>query len=81
MVHLGVPGAARSGEAAIDAAAERNPAAARTLLRAVTDQLAAVPNRGMDYGLLRYPQTADRTGTWHASPVPRWSSITSAATT
>ena len=45
-----------AGEAAVDVdTAERNPAAARTLLRAVTEQLAAVPNRGLDYGLLRYP--------------------------
>ncbi|MDZ4265182.1 MAG: condensation domain-containing protein, partial [Mycobacterium sp.] len=45
-----------AGEAAVDVdTAERNPAAARTLLRAVTEQLAGVPNRGLDYGLLRYP--------------------------
>ncbi len=45
-----------AGEAAIDiTTAERNPAAARTLLTAVTEQLAGVPNRGLDYGLLRYP--------------------------
>jgi mycobactin peptide synthetase MbtF len=34
--------------------ARRDPAAARTLLRAVADHLAAVPNSGLDYGLLRY---------------------------
>ncbi|PRC46260.1 non-ribosomal peptide synthetase, partial [Mycobacterium sp. ITM-2017-0098] len=44
-----------AGEAAVDVGAVRNnPAAARTLLRAVTEELAAVPNRGLDYGLLRY---------------------------
>ncbi|MGE0218507.1 amino acid adenylation domain-containing protein [Mycolicibacterium sp.] len=45
-----------AGEAAVDVdTAEANPAAARTLLHAVTETLAAVPNRGLDYGLLRYP--------------------------
>ncbi|EUA18378.1 condensation domain protein [Mycobacterium xenopi 3993] len=34
--------------------ARRDPAAARDLLRAVADQVAAVPNNGLDYGLLRY---------------------------
>jgi len=34
--------------------AGREPALARALVRSVTDQLAAVPNRGLDYGLLRY---------------------------
>lgn len=44
-----------AGEAAADVSTVRsNPAAARTLLRAVTEELAAVPNRGLDYGLLRY---------------------------
>jgi mycobactin peptide synthetase MbtF len=32
----------------------REPASARELLRAVTDHVAAVPNGGLDYGLLRY---------------------------
>jgi mycobactin peptide synthetase MbtF len=41
--------------AAIDVdTAARAPDAARTLLLDVTQQLAAVPNRGLDYGLLRY---------------------------
>lgn len=49
-----------AGEAAIDVdTAGRNPAAARTLLRAVVDQLAAVPGRGLDYGLLRYTRRDD----------------------
>lgn len=52
-----------AGEAAIDVdTAERNPAAARTLLRAVTEQLLAVPNRGLDYGLLRYPYDGAQDG-------------------
>lgn len=34
--------------------AQREPAQARALLQSVTDQVAAVPNRGLDYGLLRY---------------------------
>ena len=34
--------------------ARREPALARALVQSVTDQLAAVPNRGLDYGLLRY---------------------------
>ncbi|MFF0637348.1 amino acid adenylation domain-containing protein [Nocardia sp. NPDC004151] len=34
--------------------AEQDPAAARALLDAVTAQLAAIPNGGSDYGLLRY---------------------------
>jgi mycobactin peptide synthetase MbtF len=34
--------------------ARRDPALARNLLRAVADHLAEVPNRGLDYGLLRY---------------------------
>ncbi|BCQ08563.1 putative peptide synthetase MbtF [Mycobacterium heckeshornense] len=34
--------------------ARRDPAGARDLLRAVADQVAAVPNHGLDYGLLRY---------------------------
>lgn len=45
-----------AGEASVDVdTAERDPAAARTLLHSVAEQLAAVPNRGLDYGLLRYP--------------------------
>ncbi|MFB1297034.1 amino acid adenylation domain-containing protein [Mycobacterium sp. pW049] len=44
-----------AGEAAADVdTVRRNPAAARALLRAVADHVAAVPNRGLDYGLLRY---------------------------
>lgn len=44
-----------AGEAAIDVdTAAHNTAAARTLLRAVVQQLADVPDRGLDYGLLRY---------------------------
>ncbi|MEB3067725.1 non-ribosomal peptide synthetase [[Mycobacterium] vasticus] len=35
-------------------AAGRDPAAARVLLRAVCDHLAAVPGNGLGYGLLRY---------------------------
>ena len=34
--------------------AQRDPTRARALMRAVADQVAAVPNRGLDYGLLRY---------------------------
>ncbi|MFE3799919.1 amino acid adenylation domain-containing protein [Nocardia tengchongensis] len=34
--------------------AEQDPAAARALLDAVTEHLSAVPNGGLDYGLLRY---------------------------
>ncbi|MGW4529571.1 amino acid adenylation domain-containing protein [Nocardia sp. NPDC004340] len=34
--------------------AEQDPAAARALLDAVTAQLSAIPNGGLDYGLLRY---------------------------
>jgi mycobactin peptide synthetase MbtF len=52
-----------AGEAAIDVGTvERNPAAARALLRTVTEQLAAVPNRGLDYGLLRYPYDGNDSG-------------------
>ncbi len=44
-----------AGEATADVdTVRRNPAAARTLLRAVAEQVAGVPNRGLDYGLLRY---------------------------
>jgi mycobactin peptide synthetase MbtF len=44
-----------AGRAAIDVdTAAGDPAAARTLLGAVTETLAAVPNRGLDYGLLRW---------------------------
>ena len=44
-----------AGEAAVGIDSVRgNPAAGRTLLRAVTEELAGVPNRGLDYGLLRY---------------------------
>ncbi len=34
--------------------ARREPAVARDLLRTVTNHVAAVPNNGLDYGLLRY---------------------------
>ncbi|HZU47866.1 MAG TPA: condensation domain-containing protein, partial [Mycobacterium sp.] len=34
--------------------ARREPTAARLLLEAVTERIAAVPNNGLDYGLLRY---------------------------
>jgi mycobactin peptide synthetase MbtF len=34
--------------------ARRDPATARELLHAVADRIAAVPNNGLDYGLLRY---------------------------
>lgn len=48
-VRLGHP------ERAIDIdTARRDPVAARDLLRAVADGIAAVPNNGLDYGLLRY---------------------------
>jgi mycobactin peptide synthetase MbtF len=44
-----------AGEAAADVGTvTSNPAAARALLRSVTEELAGVPNRGLDYGLLRY---------------------------
>lgn len=44
-----------AGPAAIDVdTAAGDPAAARKLLGAVTETLAAVPNRGLDYGLLRW---------------------------
>jgi mycobactin peptide synthetase MbtF len=49
-----------AGEAAVDVDTVRtNPAAGRTLLRAVTEELASVPNRGLDYGLLRYTRADD----------------------
>ncbi|OAN37843.1 non-ribosomal peptide synthetase [Mycolicibacterium iranicum] len=37
-----------------------DPAAARTLMSAVADHVAAVPNRGLDYGLLRYTRSDQR---------------------
>ncbi|HEX2283584.1 MAG TPA: amino acid adenylation domain-containing protein [Mycobacterium sp.] len=44
-----------AGQEAVDVErARRDPGAARALLRAVADHVAAVPNRGLDYGLLRY---------------------------
>jgi mycobactin peptide synthetase MbtF len=44
-----------AGERPVDVqGAVANPAGARALLRSVSDHLAAVPNRGFDYGLLRY---------------------------
>lgn len=49
-----------AGEASADVGTVgSDPAAARTLLRTVTEDLAGVPNRGLDYGLLRYTR-ADR---------------------
>ncbi|MDA2890242.1 amino acid adenylation domain-containing protein [Mycolicibacterium sp. BiH015] len=50
-----------AGEGAVHVSAVgRDPAAARTLMRAVADQVAAVPNRGLDYGLLRYTRSDSR---------------------
>jgi mycobactin peptide synthetase MbtF len=44
-----------AGERPVDVeGAVGNPAVARALLRSVSDHLAGVPNRGLDYGLLRY---------------------------
>ncbi|MGH3677333.1 MAG: condensation domain-containing protein, partial [Mycobacterium sp.] len=44
-----------AGERPVDVeGAVGNPAVARALLRSVSDHLAAVPNRGLDFGLLRY---------------------------
>ncbi|MEV0293168.1 amino acid adenylation domain-containing protein [Nocardia sp. NPDC050710] len=44
-----------AGAMAVDvAAAQADPAAAAALLDAVVAHLAAIPNNGMDYGLLRY---------------------------
>ncbi|MDG4667571.1 amino acid adenylation domain-containing protein [Mycobacterium sp. 236(2023)] len=44
-----------AGEGAVDVdTIGGNPAAARTLLKTVTEEVGAVPNRGLDYGLLRY---------------------------
>ncbi|MFA7511950.1 MAG: amino acid adenylation domain-containing protein [Mycolicibacterium vanbaalenii] len=58
-----------AGEAAIDVdTAARNPAAARSLLRAVIQQLAEVPDKGLDYGLLRYTR---RDETLRALPEPQ----------
>jgi mycobactin peptide synthetase MbtF len=52
-VRLGV------GEAAVDVEhAESNPDAARALLDAVVTQLRAIPNDGLDYGLLRHVDLA-----------------------
>jgi mycobactin peptide synthetase MbtF len=52
-VRLGV------GAAAVDLErAERDPAAARGLVESVVAQLAAIPNDGLDYGLLRYVDRA-----------------------
>ncbi len=48
-VRLGV------GAAAVDVErAERDPGAARALVESVVTELAAIPNEGLDYGLLRY---------------------------
>lgn len=47
---------AGEGAAHVDAVG-RDPAAGRALMRAVADQVAAVPNRGLDYGLLRYTRS------------------------
>jgi mycobactin peptide synthetase MbtF len=44
-----------AGEAPVDIdTATREPAAARALLHAVAEHVAAVPNRGLDFGPLRY---------------------------
>ena len=43
-----------AAEAPVDIGAAKDAAVARTLLRSITDQLALVPNRGLDYGVLRY---------------------------
>jgi mycobactin peptide synthetase MbtF len=44
-----------AGEQAVDIQlARRDPSRARALIRSVAEHVAAVPNRGLDYGLLRY---------------------------
>jgi len=43
-----------AAEAPVDIGAAKDAAVARTLVRSITDQLALVPNRGLDYGVLRY---------------------------
>ncbi|MCK5753938.1 MAG: non-ribosomal peptide synthetase, partial [Mycobacterium sp.] len=43
-----------AAEAPVDIGAAKDAAVARTLVRSITDQLARVPNRGLDYGVLRY---------------------------
>ncbi|WP_375484816.1 amino acid adenylation domain-containing protein [uncultured Mycobacterium sp.] len=48
-VRLGYPGRPVDVDTA-----RRDPAAARGLLREVAERIAAVPNHGLDYGLLRY---------------------------
>jgi mycobactin peptide synthetase MbtF len=48
-----------AGAAAVDIErAERDPAAARGLVESVVGHLAAIPNEGLDYGLLRYVDRA-----------------------
>ena len=44
----------------------RNASTPLEVLRAVKEQLRAVPNRGIGYGLLRY--LSDRTDVWAGSP-------------
>jgi mycobactin peptide synthetase MbtF len=43
-----------AGQAVDTEAARRDPERARALIRSVAEHVAAVPNRGLDYGLLRY---------------------------
>jgi mycobactin peptide synthetase MbtF len=50
-----VPVRLGAGEEAVDiAAVEEDPGRGRELLSGISDYLAAVPNSGLDYGLLRY---------------------------
>jgi mycobactin peptide synthetase MbtF len=43
-----------AGSQPVDIEAARDPEEARALIRSVAEQLAGLPNRGLDYGLLRY---------------------------
>ena len=62
-VRLGV------GAAAVDIAqAEQDPAAARALVESVVTHLGAIPNDGLDYGLLRY---VDRIPELHEAAEPQ----------
>ncbi|WP_061010580.1 non-ribosomal peptide synthetase [Mycolicibacterium mucogenicum] len=57
------------GEAAVDVErAEEDPGAARALLDSVATHLAAIPNEGLDYGLLRY---VERTPELRAAAEPQ----------
>jgi mycobactin peptide synthetase MbtF len=48
-----------AGASAVDVAqAENDPVAARSLIDSVADHLKAIPNEGLDYGLLRYVEHA-----------------------